>query len=169
MTCGPPGSIRITTTTTGIDIPGGYTACVNTTRDYCFWGGSIGTNQVVTVDSVIAGPQTVTLHVAENCSVRGDSARAVTVPDDATLDLAFDVTCTLAERIAFTSARLLIVRTVSWLSQAVTTGRAPAWSADGTRLAYECDLSIPHYQRRRQRPQAAHPGSGGQSAPELVP
>jgi hypothetical protein len=142
VTCGPPGSIRVTTTSTGIDIPGGYSVCVNTTWDYCFWGSSIGTNQVVTVDSVIAGPQKVTLYVAENCSVRGNSARTVTVPEDATLDLAFDVTCTLAERIAFTSGGVLIVRTVSWLSQAVTNGRAPAWSADGTRLAYECDLDI---------------------------
>jgi Tol biopolymer transport system component len=67
----------------------------------------------------------------------------VTVPSDGTVDVAFNVACVLAERIAFSSSgTITVIRTDGSAAQSITRGVAPAWSPNGARLAYECDQDI---------------------------
>ena len=65
------------------------------------------------------------------------------VPADATVDVAFDVGCVLAERIAFSAGgTIAVVHADGSARQSDHSGLAPAWSPDGARLAYECGQDI---------------------------
>jgi len=85
-----PGSIRITTTTSGFDLDvNGYLFAVDGVA-----GQLIGTNAAVTVPDLAAGGHTVTLYgVASNCSVEGANPRAVSVAGGGTTEVAFSVVC----------------------------------------------------------------------------
>ena len=144
VTCAAAGSMRVTAATSGTDVSlNGYLVCVDGSGNPCFRSAVVPVNGVVTL-SVIAGPHTVTLRgLAENCTVSGAPDRAVTVPADATVDVAFEVGCVLAERIAFSSGgRIAVIHADGSATQSITPGLAPAWSPDGARLAYECYLDI---------------------------
>ena len=144
VSCLDTGSVHVTITTTGTDIdPNGYVVCVSSSLNNCFWSGGVHANDVITISSVTAEPHTVSLSgVAANCTVSG-GAVAVTVPAHGTVNVAFDVACTVAERIAYSQNGMITVSRVDGLATAsITHGFAPAWSPDGTRLAYECDLDI---------------------------
>jgi hypothetical protein len=141
ITCVAAGSVRVTTVTSGTDIPAGvYHACLDSSGG-CF---DVGANAVATHDGVLPGPHTVTLDVvATNCTVSGGTTRAFTVSQDATADLAFEVACLPVGQIAFSSAgAIALIRTDGQALHSITTGTAPAWSPDGTRLAYECGEDI---------------------------
>jgi hypothetical protein len=145
VTCAAAGSVRVTTATSGIDVTlNGYGVCIDGSGNPCFRSDWVPANDAVTLDAVIAGPHTVTLTgLAENCRVSGGAARAVTVPLDGTVDVAFDVGCILAERIAFSSGgAIAVIRTDGSAFQSITPGSAPAWSRDGARLAYDCAQDI---------------------------
>jgi WD40-like Beta Propeller Repeat len=145
VSCLDTGSVHLTIATTGTDIDQtGYVVCVSSPVSSCLWSAFVLANDVITISSVTAGPHTVSLtNVAGNCTVSGGAARAATVPAHGTVSVAFDVACVLAERIAFSnSGTITIMRVDGLAAQAITHGFAPAWSHDGTRLAYECDLDI---------------------------
>jgi Tol biopolymer transport system component len=56
---------------------------------------------------------------------------------------AFDITCSLVERIAFSlGGSISMVHADGTSTRRITGGLAPAWSPDGTRLAYECGSDI---------------------------
>jgi hypothetical protein len=105
VTCVALGSVRVTTATGGTDPDrDGYGVCIDGSRSPCFWSAAVAAHAAVTVSDVSPGPHTVTLTaLAENCTVSGGSARAVTVPPGGTVDLAFEVGCVVAERIAFSA------------------------------------------------------------------
>jgi WD40 repeat protein len=143
ITCVAGGSVRVTTTTSGTDLPGAHLVCLEDPSGGCFY---VGTNGVTTHDGVIPGPRTVTLSgVAPNCTVSGGTARTVTVPTDGIVDVAFDVRCVAVpvDQIAFSSGgTIAVIRTDGGAFQSITSGYAPAWSPDGARLAYECAPDI---------------------------
>src|SRR6058998_1975977 len=92
---------------------------------------------------------TATLHtvrlmgVAGNCSVSGTTTHPVTVPPDGAAAVTFDIGCVVTERIAYSSPGTIIVSQLDGsVTQAIAPGFAPAWSPDGTRLAYECGENI---------------------------
>lgn len=85
-----PGSIHITTATTGFDLDvNGYLLALDQVA-----GQAIGTSAAVTLTGVAAGPHTLTLYgLASNCSVEGANPRTVSVAGGATTEVAFAVTC----------------------------------------------------------------------------
>jgi hypothetical protein len=85
-----PGSIRVTTATTGSDLdPDGYFVRVDGGPDQL-----IGTNATITITGVAAGDHTLSLsHVAPNCAVDGANPRTVSVTSEATTEITFAVTC----------------------------------------------------------------------------
>jgi hypothetical protein len=145
ITCFAAGAVRVTAATTGTDFAvTGYGFGVD--------GGSPGAhyswvplNAVVTLTAVSAGPHIVTIMtgVPENCTVSGGRSHALNVPQDGIVDVAFDVRCVLAERIAFSYYGATVVSRVDASDrQTIVSGLAPAWSPNGTRLAYECGQDI---------------------------
>ena len=83
------GSLNVTTSTTGSNLPSGYTVSVD--------GGasqSIGANATVTFADLPAGSHTVVLSgVPSNCTVSGSATQTVTVPSGATATASYSVSC----------------------------------------------------------------------------
>ena len=145
IACLDTGTVRVEVTTTGADLDqNGYSVCVNRATNSCVWGVRVLANDVTTIAGVSAESHTVTIgDVAGNCTASGGTTRTVTVLGHATTTVSFNVGCVLAERIAFSSSGTIVVMRVDGVSSvAVTHGFSPAWSADGTRLAYECGADI---------------------------
>lgn len=144
ITCVAAGAVRVTTTVTGIDLDPTYTVCVSSAGTGCaIWAGT-SVSYPVTLFGVSAGPQTVTFSdVAPNCTVAGSTTRAIIVPQDGIVDVALDVNCVAAERIAFSLDGMIRISRVDVPdAHAITPGFAPAWSPDGVRLAYQCAQDI---------------------------
>ncbi len=143
--CSATGSVKVTTATSGTDIdPDGYFVCVDRSGSDCHWNARAHTNDVVTISGVTATLHTVRLMgVAGNCSVSGTTTHPVTVPPDGAAAVTFDIGCVVTERIAYSSPGTIIVSQLDGsVTQAIAPGFAPAWSPDGTRLAYECGENI---------------------------
>jgi hypothetical protein len=85
-----PGSIRVTTATTGSDLdPDGYFVRLDSGPDQL-----IGTNATITITGVAAGDHQLWLgHVAPSCVVDGANPRTVSVASEATTEITFAVTC----------------------------------------------------------------------------
>jgi preprotein translocase subunit YajC len=145
ITCLATGSVRVAISTTGTDIDPDYFVCVGGAASTCNWSTGASSNGLVTVAGVTAGAHTVTLTgVSPNCSVSGTPARVVAVPENGVVDVSFNVRCVLAERIAFSTGdgTISVLRVDHVYQQSIGKGFAPAWSSDGTRLAYECGQDI---------------------------
>jgi hypothetical protein len=145
ITCVPAGAVRITMVSTGNDVPDAYVVCFDPSTTSC-GGAVVGANGTVTVSEMTAGPHTVTVTgVARNCTMSGSTTRAVTVTQDDTANVVFDVGCVVVERIAFAYSGMIVVRRLDAADSpphGAIAGFAPAWSPDGARLAYECGQDI---------------------------
>jgi hypothetical protein len=87
----PPatGSLTITTTTTGSNLPAGYTVTLDTGQS-----GTIGANDNVTATGIPTGDHAVTLGgVPGNCTVVSANPLAVTVTAGATAQASFTISC----------------------------------------------------------------------------
>src|SRR6266576_196314 len=88
------GTLTVTTSTTGENMPAGYT--LNATGPSFPTGASepIGANATVTASGVAAGDYTVQLSdVPSNCTVSGANPRMVSVPAGGTATITFSVSC----------------------------------------------------------------------------
>jgi len=83
------GSLTVTTTTTGSNLPAGYTVTLETGQS-----GTIGANASVTATGIPTGDHTVTLGgVPANCTVQSPNPLAVTVTAGATAQASFTISC----------------------------------------------------------------------------
>jgi PKD domain len=85
----PTGSVAVSTTTTGSNLPSGYTVTLDGASQ------SIGINNTVTFTGVAVGSHTVALSsVPANCTVTNGASQPVTVSAGSTAPVAFTVSCT---------------------------------------------------------------------------
>jgi WD40-like Beta Propeller Repeat len=144
ISCVAAGTVRLTTATTGVDVASGYAVCFDPSGSSCAASLWVAANATMTIPGVTAGPHTMTATaLPENCTIAGEASRAVTVPQDDTVDVAFDVGCVAAERIAYAYyGTIALIRADGQEFHMIAPGSAPAWSPDGARLAYECGPDI---------------------------
>ena len=84
------GTLTVTTSTTGSNLPSGYTVTVDGGA-----GQAIGISGSVTFTTLAAGSHSVALtNVAGNCTVSGSNPQTVTVPSGGTATAGFTVSCT---------------------------------------------------------------------------
>ena len=144
------GSLRVTTTTTGIDVdPNGYVVRLQGRtiegRPYSADAPAPSTG-ALTVAHVPIGERVVTLSdLAFNCNVVGTNRRTLTVTPAETAAVAFDVTCGATPQIAYvagagTTEDIHVSNADGSDDRAVTADAFrdadPAWSPDGARLAF---------------------------------
>jgi len=90
----PPatGSLTVTTTTTGSNLPAGYTVTLDTGQS-----GTIGANDSITATGIAAGDHTLTLSgVPGNCTLGSPNPQAVTITAGSTTQVGFAISCTAA-------------------------------------------------------------------------
>ena len=90
----PPatGSLTVTTTTTGSNLPVGYTLTLDTGQS-----GTIGANDSVTATGIPAGDHAVTLSgLPGNCSLASPNPQAFTIAAGTTTQVGFTISCTAA-------------------------------------------------------------------------
>lgn len=135
VTCVATGSITVSVTTTGVNLdPDGYYAI----------GAHLPVNGSVTLTGVAPGSRTVTLDgVAGNCGIAGGARRTVTVTGGDTTVVAFAATCEPSTQIAFVwNGGIYFVNTDGTNTrQLISSGVEPAWSPDGTKLAFASNRS----------------------------
>jgi len=86
------GSLTVTTTTTGSNLPAGYTVILDTGQS-----GAIGANESVTASGIPTGDHTLTLSgVPGNCSLASPNPQVVTITAGATTQASFAISCSAA-------------------------------------------------------------------------
>ena len=136
------GALQVTTVTTGVALDAdGYAVTVDDTG-----AQAIAVNGTVTFRTVVAGSHYVTLHgVAVNCGYAGRNPKLVMVVAGDTAAVSFAVSCGPVTQLAFVSVcsgciagNIALMNTDGSSVVSVTSfGSAPAWSADGTRIAFQ--------------------------------
>ncbi len=86
------GSLTVTTTTTGSNLPAGYTVTLDTGQS-----GAIGANESVTATGIPTGDHTLTLSgVPGNCTLASPNPQVVTITAGATTQASFAISCSAA-------------------------------------------------------------------------
>jgi TolB protein len=144
------GSLRVTTTTTGIDVdPNGYVVRLHGLtiegKPYSADASAASTGEL-TVARVPIGDRIVTLSgLAFNCNLVGANRRTIPVAPAETTAVAFDVACGATPQVAYvagagTTADIHVSNADGSGDRPVTTHASrdadPAWSPDGARLAF---------------------------------
>lgn len=141
--CPAPGSIEVTTRTTGSAIdPDGYTVTVDLANDW-----PLGVDDWLTVADLAVGQYDVALTgLADNCGVIGENPISVTVLEGELSQIAFNVACPpFHDHIAFIDPELghiFVVESDGSNPVNVTEHLGPEfrtdpdWSPDGTRLLF---------------------------------
>jgi Tol biopolymer transport system component len=135
------GSIKVTTATSGAALdPNGYTVSVD--------GGSprtIGVNESVTLENISTGDHSVALAgAASNCTV-ADNPRTTTVTAGNTAQVAFQVNCSAAAKIAFTGTGggiKVVNPDGSGQVEISAQGLYPQWSRDRSKIAFDASEDL---------------------------
>jgi hypothetical protein len=130
------GVVEVTTVTTNIDLdPSGYSISIDQRV-----AAHIGPGAVVTIDRVPKGDRVIRLgDLTANCRVEGPNPRTLRVVLADTVRTAFQVTCTRLWALAATrDNRIALLSADGSRLKLADVGTAPAWSPDGTRLAFDC-------------------------------
>ena len=86
------GSLTVTTTTTGSNLPAGYTVTLDTGQS-----GAIGANESVTATGIPTGDHTLTLSgVPGNCTLASPNPQVVTITAGAMTQASFAISCSAA-------------------------------------------------------------------------
>jgi len=136
----PAGAARVTTATTGVDLDlDGFRVYVDGNSSQ-----AVGINGTATLTRIAAGGHSILLgQVASNCTVGAPNPVSITVAGGDTIPVPFRVVCVRTQRIAFASAYGIYVMSASGGDAAPLVSSArftedwhPAWSPDGTRIAF---------------------------------
>jgi hypothetical protein len=133
--------LNVAVHTTGSDQPLGFDVRIGESPGHVLANGSL------LVSRLTPGSRTIALTgIAGNCSVAGDNPVTVDVVNRHVIPVDFNVTCTRTEkRIAFTVDTVSTGLFTTWIyaadsngagARALTEGRGPAWSPDGTKLVF---------------------------------
>ena len=146
VTCGPTGSLRVTTSTEGADQPGGYTVVAYSTDGSHVYSAEVTASGERTFAKLPGEEFHVRLDGGTaNCAIAAGRTRLVNVEVRETSEVAFDVTCTVARRLVFAtrdgaSADIATVKSNGAEYTLVSAGPAhddaPDWSPDGTRVVF---------------------------------
>lgn len=149
VVCAATG-IEITTRTTGPDFPSNYDLLVDRSSIRA------ATNGTQIVSRLEPGAHAVSLHTrGANCSVAGDTLTTVAVTARTITPVRFDVTClpvVRLEKIAYVVDTLVNGKADRWIvlvnpdgsgAKTFAIGGAPAWSPNGTTLAYSTTVCNP--------------------------
>ena len=138
VVCVAPGSIEVTTSTTGLDLdPNGYAATTTAGP-----GASVPTNGTVTISGIRAGDYQMSLGgVSMNCDVSGANPRTVSVPSGGTVAVTFDVSCATAPVLAIVTNGVINSIKSNGAGLLALTGNTavnvhPSWSPGGARIAF---------------------------------
>jgi hypothetical protein len=134
VTCTPPGSLRVITTSAGADVPSGYSVYLD--------GGlpqAIGANGELIVANLGARSHTVRLGLPPHCASNGNNPRTIDVVGGTTTDVLFDVACVAIGRIVFFDGNDQLTSMAadgSGRTALPVFGYQAAWAPGGTRLAF---------------------------------
>ena len=146
ISCVPSAGLRVTTTSSGVDLDvNGYDLRVSQYGRF-FSGNRVPTNGTLTIGALMTGTYTVELHdIAANCIVVPANRREATVVAGSITAVAIDINCSAPNRLAYvesfgTLADVHLVNTNGTAAVRLTTEAGadldPAWSPDGTRIAF---------------------------------
>jgi Tol biopolymer transport system component len=144
--CEQPGSIRVTISTTGVNLDANGYALDIRLQDTLVMSAGVPTNGTVTYSGLLPGNYTLTLSdMVPNCQLAGTVPRAVTVASGSTTSVSLDITCEAPSEIAYVSAAganadIYVLSSNGTGSYQVTSQLGsdadPAWSPDGSRMAF---------------------------------
>ena len=143
VTCVQTGSIQVAATTSGVDLDAdGYVVSVDGQGDHRT--ATLGVNGNVTIAGLVPGAYTVTFGGASaNCTVTSPSQRAVTVSGGGTASAAFAANCVAAGTLVVSlQGDIYTVKLNGELTRLTFDPGyedTPAWSRDGTQIAFRRD------------------------------
>ena len=145
--CATPGSLRLITATSGVDLdPDRYVTRVTHQGSGFDTTAALAVNGTLTIAGLPAGDVNVALGgLSPNCEVIGANPRTVAVPSGGTGEITFNVTCEAATQLAFVNdrdgnAEIYVINSNGSGATRLTTNpaidMAPAWSPDGAKIAF---------------------------------
>ena len=151
--CVAPGSLRVTTATTGVDLDAsGYTVDIRLQGASSATRTTVSTNGTVTFSGLFPGDYLLTLFdVTPNCQAVMPSPRLAAVAAGSETSVTLDVRCDAARQLAFVvgtglNAEIYVIASNGVGASRVTThwgsDADPSWSPNGSRIAFASDRDM---------------------------